>query len=82
MALRKRRKRRIRERRENIFENKKGISKGKNNVKGVPKITIKSLERNTLREIFPFVKSFLIIGLLTKSSEINRSAPTGLTKTI
>jgi hypothetical protein len=40
MAFRKRRKRRIRERRENIFKNKKSISRVKNNVKKVPRITI------------------------------------------
>ena len=82
MAFRKRRKRRIRERRENIFKNKKGISKEKNNIKRVPRITIKNLERNTLSYIFLSLRVFLIMGLLTKSLESNRSTPTGLTKTI
>ncbi len=44
IALRERRKRRIRERRKNIFKKKEGISKEKNNVKGVPRITI-TIER-------------------------------------
>jgi hypothetical protein len=61
MAFRKRRKRKIRERRENIFKNKKDISKENNNVKRVPRITIKNLERNTLSYIFLSLRVFLIM---------------------
>jgi hypothetical protein len=38
MVLRERRKRKIRERRENILKIKKGINREESNVKGVPQI--------------------------------------------
>ena len=66
MAFRKRRKRRIRERRENIFKNKKGISKEKNNIKRVPRITIKKFGEKYTELYFLIVKSFLDYGITNK----------------
>ena len=66
MTFRERRKRKIRKRRKNIFKKKKGISKGENNKKRVPRIITKKLREKYTDLYFLIVKSFLYYGITNK----------------
>ena len=65
-GMQKRRKRRIREKKRNIFKKGMDINKVKGSDKGVPRITFMLLERKTLSNIFLFLASAFDYGIINK----------------
>ena len=65
-GMQKRRKRRIRERKRNIFKKGMDINRVKGNDKSVPRITFMLLERKTLSNIFLFLASVFDYGIINK----------------